>query len=108
MTNLEALIANLASPHGIVLDSSSFQKVLIDRDVNPDASYVKANAQVIDLCTVDLYKMVLGSSNLSEGNLSYTNNQKDSVKQVIDSLLVKLGLPQEFGTQNIISSCSPW
>lgn len=98
MTNKEALQANIAQIHGVVLSDNAFSKALIDEGISDNIEYNKVYEKLIDMATVRLLKVVLGTANMSEGGLSYSITNKEYIEHTIDSLLVKWGMAQEFNT----------
>lgn len=109
MTNLEALKYNLADTHGIVLTEGHFLKALADQSLDPQQEYTALNAKAIDMCTVDLYEKVLGAPNMQEGDINYSITNKEYIQNMIDTLLIKWGLPIRYGkTVPVINSSSPW
>jgi hypothetical protein len=108
MTKTDALKANLSQVHGIVIDDLAFEKACTDEGFSGSEVYSKADEQAIDMATVRIYKQVLGAPGISEGNLNYQITNKEHIKSVIDSLLVKWGKAPEFGTRATVSGARPW
>jgi hypothetical protein len=106
MTKLEALQANIAQVHGIVLSDDSFSKACIDEGITETAQYTAENEQEIDMATVRILNIVLGSENFREGNLGYETRNKDYLQKVIDSYLIKWGLEPKYKPS--IRSVNPW
>ncbi len=108
MTNLEALKANVSQVHGIVISANAFSKALVDQEITEDDIYTKANEEAIDFATIRIYKLVLGSPGLSEGDINYSPADIAAIKTVIDNLLMKWGWQPEFGSGPAARMVSPW
>lgn len=111
MTTLQALKANIADTHGIALSENAFLKALIDIDLGGNEVYTKAAyEQSIDMATVKLYRLILDTANVNDGDRGYSLTNKEHIKSCIDNLLRKWGLPAEFGGSSgpQITGASPW
>ena len=108
MTNLEALKANITQVHGIVLGSNAFVKACIDNEIEENVQYTKSDAKIIDIATVQLLEKVLEAANLNEGDLQYSQTNKEHIKTVIDSYLTKWGLDLKYSVKPIITSKNVW
>jgi hypothetical protein len=109
MINLEALKANLADVHGVVISDNAWLKALLDENITPDDPYdSEAEKKGVDLATIRIYKHILGSANMNEGGLAYSITNKEYIQNTIDSLLIRWGLPPEFKTKATVQGVSPW
>jgi hypothetical protein len=109
MTNLDALKANIADTHGIVLNEGQFLKALIDEDLDPQDEYSRSESIYIDRATVKIYEIILGAPNMTEGDVNYSITNKEYFEKLIDTILEKWGLPVRFGRgKPSVSGASPW
>ena len=108
MTNADALKANLAQVHGLVISENNFLKALADEEISASGTYSKDNEQSIDLATIRIYRQIIGAAGFMEGDVTYSPAQIEAVKLATDSLLVKCGLQTEFSSVSIITSPKAW
>lgn len=82
MTNKEALIANV----GFSVPDNMVEKAMIDNDVTGSETYVKANAESVDLCTIPILQRVLSEPDVAEGGYKI-NFDRSAVQARLDTLL---------------------
>lgn len=109
MTNLEALKANIGDAHGLQLTDNHFTKALLDQELQTETTYYSINAKSIDMATIACYDVILGAANMSEGDVTYTLRDLESIKTIIDTLLVKWGKPARYGKHKAkVTGVNPW
>lgn len=96
MTNKEALAAVVR----VSIPDSSYEKSMLDRDVNPAATYTKENAEAIDLCAIELLSGLLSDPDVSEGGYSIKFDRGAVQKRLIS-------LATKHGASDILSQYSP-
>lgn len=88
MTNKDALQVALSGAHGVVLSENHFVKALIDVGLSPTGHY--SDKLKINKAVISLYDVILGSANISEGDLSYSLNL-DAIREARDKLSDEIG-----------------
>lgn len=96
MTVSEALISSVSYP----IDSNSIEKICIERDLNPDASFDKAMAvsKPFRLAQADVYMFAATAHNISEAGMSV------STSALINKLISKANaIYGEYGEESDIA-----
>ena len=104
MTNLEALRADMLYPIADV----KIGKALIDRGISPTGEYSLSVKSEVELSRADLYTKLLTAPNISEGGVSISISDKQTVMKVAASIYLKYGEPDPFGIMPTVSGASPW
>ena len=91
MTNLEALSAACNYP----IEEIKLQKILIDNGLY-DAEAYQGKSKAFDMCTADLYILIVTSANLSEGDFTISATDKSNLIKLADGIYAKYNLPSPF------------
>lgn len=103
MTNLEALTATVNYP----IDSVKVQKILIDNGFNSASTY-DGNSKSFDLATAGLYQLIATSANLSEGDLSVSLTEKNTLLTMASKLYQKHGVVDPLANDTIRNRSNYW
>lgn len=101
MTNLEALSAACNYP----IDTIKIQKILIDNDLNDSDTYTGIT-RAFELATASLYVLIVTSANISEGDLSVSASEKNTLIDLAGGIFVKYGIENPLKPQATIRNRS--